>query len=160
SESGPTSVLASLAESVDGLPRMLLRDMDPGEPTLPCATPVSSDQPGGRDPSGGYRFLSEIARGGMGAILRGHDADIGRDLAIKSLLESHRDDPAMIRRFVEEAQIGGQLQHPGVVPIYDLGIFTDRRPFFTMKLVKGQTLASLLQDRKDPSEGVSRFLSI
>src|SRR5262249_18305632 len=96
----------------------------------------------------------------MGAILRGHHAYLGRDLAIEILLESHRDDPAMIRRFVEEAQIGGQLQHPGMVLIYDLGIFTDRRPFFTMKLVKGQTLASLLQDRKDPWEGVSRFLSL
>ena len=47
----------------------------------------------------------------------------------------------MVRRFVEEAQIGGQLQHPGIVPIYELGTFADRRPFFTMKLVKGQTLA-------------------
>ena len=57
----------------------------------------------------------------------------------------------MLRRFVEEAQIGGQLQHPGVVPVYELGTFGDRRPYFTMKLVKGQTLAALLKDRADPA---------
>src|SRR5262249_13339000 len=58
------------------------------------------------------------------------------------------------------AQIGGQLQHPGVVPIYDVGSFADRRPFFTMKLVKGQTLAALLQGRSDPADGLPRFLGV
>ena len=48
------------------------------------------------------------------------------------------DKPDMVRRFVEEAQIGGQFQHPGIVPVYELGTFADRRPFFAMKLVKGQ----------------------
>ncbi len=66
----------------------------------------------------------------------------------------------MVRRFVEEAQIGGQLQHPGIVPIYELGAFADRRPFFSMKLVKGHTLAGLLADRDQPSDGLPRFLAI
>ncbi len=83
----------------------------------------------------------------MGAVLKGRDNDLGRDLAVKVLLESHRDKPELIRRFVEEAQIGGQLQHPGIVPIYELGTFADRRPFFAMKLVKGRTLSSLLDER-------------
>ena len=77
----------------------------------------------------------------MGAVLKGRDPDLGRDLAVKVLLETHRDDPELVRRFVEEAQIGGQLQHPGIVPVYELGAFADRRPYFTMKLVKGRTLA-------------------
>ena len=93
-----------------------------------------------------YQLFGEIARGGMGAVLRGRDVDLGRDLAVKVLLEKHADRPAVARRFLEEAQIGGQLQHPGVVPVYDIGRFGDR-PFFTMKLVKGQTLASLLAPR-------------
>src|SRR5207237_6002872 len=96
-----------------------------------------------------YRIDGEIARGGMGAILKGRDPDLGRDVALKVLREDLRDNADMVRRFVEEAQIGGQLQHPGVVPIYELGTFADRRPFFAMKLVKGRTLASLLADRKD-----------
>jgi len=85
----------------------------------------------------------------MGAILKGRDVDLGRDLAIKVLLESHNGDTEVARRFVEEAQIGGQLQHPGVVPVYELGTFLDRRPFFAMKLVKWRTLAVLLAERKN-----------
>lgn len=77
---------------------------------------------------GRYQLQGEIARGGMGSILRGRDVQLGRDLAIKVLLEAHQGDPEAVRRFVEEAQIGGQLQHPGVVPIYDLGTLPDRRP--------------------------------
>ena len=79
----------------------------------------------------------------MGAVLKGRDPDLGRDLAVKVLLESHEDKPELVRRFVEEAQIGGQLQHPGIVPVYELGAFADRRPYFTMKLVKGRTLSAL-----------------
>ena len=68
--------------------------------------------------------------------------------------------PTLVRRFVEEAQIGGQLQHPGIVPIYELGAFADRRPYFAMKLVKGQTLAALLAARPSPADGLPRFLAI
>jgi serine/threonine protein kinase/Flp pilus assembly protein TadD len=93
-----------------------------------------------------YQLQGEIARGGMGAVLRGRDVDLGRDLAVKVLLEQYVDRPDVARRFIEEAQIGGQLQHPGVVPVYDFGYFGER-PFFTMKLVKGKTLAALLQAR-------------
>ena len=65
-----------------------------------------------------------------------------------------------MRRFVEEAQIGGQLQHPGIVPVYELGTFADRRPYFAMKLVKGRTLAAMLQGRAEPRQDLPRFLSI
>ena len=102
-------------------------------------------------PAGRYQLLGEIARGGMGSVLRGRDPDLGRDLALKVLLDHHRDRPDLVDRFVEEAQICGQLQHPGVVPVYELGTLADHRPFFTMKLVKGQTLAALLAERSAPS---------
>jgi serine/threonine-protein kinase len=101
----------------------------------------SPEQTGNR-----YQLQGEIARGGMGAVLRGRDVDLGRDLAVKVLLEKHVHRPEVARRFIEEAQIGGQLQHPGVVPVYDIGRFGER-PFFTMKLVKGQTFAALLAER-------------
>ena len=96
----------------------------------------------------------------MGAVLKGRDTDLGRDLAVKVLLEQHRDHPELVRRFVEEAQIGGQLQHPGIVPVYELGTFPDRRPFFAMKLVKGRTLAALLEARRDPADDRPRFLGV
>ena len=96
----------------------------------------------------------------MGAILKGRDIDLGRDLAIKVLLEQHVKSPELIRRFVEEAQISGQLQHPGIVPIYELGVMGDRRPYIAMKLVKGQTLASLLDDRSSAAADRTRLLGI
>jgi serine/threonine-protein kinase len=105
-------------------------------------------------------LFGEMARGGMGAILKGRDPDLGRDLAVKVLLESHRDKPELVRRFIEEAQIGGQLQHPGVIPIYELGAFADRRPYFAMKLVKGRTLTEVLAERSDPAGDHPRLLAI
>ena len=129
-------VLATIAATLGPVPRILLRDTDAGfEPPI-----VRPDRDAGADGSTRYRIDGEIARGGMGVVLKGRDPDLGRDVAIKVLREDLRGNPEMVRRFVEEAQIGGQLQHPGIVPIYELGLFADRRPFFSMKLVKGHTL--------------------
>jgi WD40 repeat protein/serine/threonine protein kinase len=107
-----------------------------------------------------YQLLGEIARGGMGAVLLGRDMDLGRDLAVKVLLDSHKDKPGVIQRFIEEAQIGGQLQHPGVTPVYELGQLADQRPFFSMKLVKGDTLSKLLSDRDDIAADRSKLIGI
>jgi serine/threonine-protein kinase len=157
--SGHASVLETLAATVGPVPRVLLRDTDPGtEP--PVQQPASPGMPAPEARAERLRLLGEIARGGMGAVLRGRDEDLGRDLAIKVLLERHVANPDLVRRFVEEAQIGGQLQHPGIVPIYELGAFADRRPYFAMKLVKGRTLAELLADRGEPTEGLPRLLGI
>ena len=100
--------------------------------------------------AGRYHLLGEIARGGMGVVLKGRDEDLGRDLAVKVLLEKHRDNPELVRRFVEEAQIGGQLQHPGIVPVYELGQLPDERLFIAMKLLRGRTLAALLRSSQRP----------
>ncbi len=107
-----------------------------------------------------FELQEEIARGGMGAVIRGRDTLLGRDLAIKVLLESHRNNAEVVQRFVEEAQINGQLQHPGIVPIHELGQLPDQRPFFAMKLVKGLTLGDLLRQRKSLEEDRSRFVGI
>jgi tetratricopeptide (TPR) repeat protein len=108
----------------------------------------------------GYDLLGPLGQGGMGLVLKGRDALLQRDLAVKVLRPDQQHDPDTVRRFVEEAQIGGQLQHPGIAPVYALGHFADGRPFFTMKLVKGQTLAQLLQQRTNPSQELPRFLGI
>ena len=93
-------------------------------------------------------------------ILRGRDTDLGRDLAVKVLLDQHIEKPEVIQRFVEEAQIGGQLQHPGIAPVYELGRFEDQRPFFTMKLVKGKTLAALLDARSSVDADRAKLIGI
>jgi serine/threonine-protein kinase len=102
--------------------------------------------------------LEEIGRGGMGVVYRLPDPDLGRNLALKVLLEEHRDRPELVQRFIEEAQVLGQLQHPGVVPIHARGQLADGRPFFTMKLIKGKTLADLLA--KPAPLDLPRFLAI
>src|SRR5207248_2100403 len=113
------SVLSILWPEVDEAPRVQLKTPQGESNTIDYARPASA--PAGEvttTPTGRYRVFGEIGRGGMGSVLRGRDPDLGRDLAIKVLREAHADDPEWRKRFVEEAQIGGQLQHPGVVPVY------------------------------------------
>src|SRR6516225_6985031 len=151
-------VLESLAATIGTVPCVLLRDEATSDPPSPVIKPSSSEMPGPIGGVGRLQLFGEIAQGGMGTVLKGRDNDLGRDLAVKVLREDFRDNAEMVRRFVEEAQIAGQLQHPGVVPIHELGQFADGRPFFSMKLVKGQTLAALLRDRQSPADDWPRFL--
>jgi hypothetical protein len=120
---GPGQVLESLSQTLGGIPRVLLSDTLPDDQGVALVMPSSTEMPPPDDRGAPCQLFGEIARGGMGAILRGRDPDLGRDLAVKVLLDQHRDKPDLIRRFVEEAQIGGQLQHPGVIPVYALGRF-------------------------------------
>src|SRR5207245_1199136 len=81
----------------------------------------------------GERYIveSEIARGGMGTVLRAVDCDIRREVAVKYLLD--QADARKKARFVEEAQITGQLEHPNIVPIHELEVDVQKRLFFAMK---------------------------
>ena len=89
-----------------------------------------------------YVIEGEIARGGMGAVLRAVDCDIRREIAVKYMLDEK--DAKKKARFIEEAQINGQLEHPNIVPVYDLGVDAQKRPFIIMKMVKGQSLKDVL----------------
>jgi serine/threonine-protein kinase len=110
--------------------------------------------------AGRYQLFEEIGRGGMGEVRKCYDPLVDRDQAIKLLREQLLDQPELVRRFLEEGRINGRLQHPGIVPVYDLGELPDRRPFFTMKLVEGRTLAALLKERTAPGQDLPRFLTI
>ncbi len=107
-----------------------------------------------------YQLVGEIGRGGMGVVLRVRDVDLGRDVAVKVLHDTLSSRPDVVARFVEEAQIGGQLQHPGIVPVHDIGRFEDGRPFFSMKLVQGRTLADALAGRADAQHERARFVGV
>lgn len=96
-----------------------------------------------------YVIAKEIARGGMGVVMRAVDRDIRRDVAMKVLLSEKKDRAR--ERFVEEAQITGQLEHPNIVPVHDLGVDAEGRLFFTMKLVKGRSLAEMLDVLRSPA---------
>ncbi|HUR26632.1 MAG TPA: serine/threonine-protein kinase [Planctomycetota bacterium] len=156
----PRSVLESIRQRTGLGSKVLLPDTgsEHGVSPVVAAGPAGLKWvPKGR---GNYQMLGEIARGGMGVILKGHDTDLGRDLAIKVLDGELAKSPAVVQRFIEEAQIGGQLQHPGIVPVYELGLMADESPYFTMKLVKGRTLSALLQQRKQIGDNRGRLLSI
>ncbi len=119
---------------------VLLRDT--GEETTPVLLRRSGEG-SARDDSR-YQILGEIARGGIGVVYKGRDRDLNRDIALKVLRPEYAERDDVIQRFIEEAQVGGQLQHPGIVPIYGIGLQADGRPCFAMKLIKGRTLAELL----------------
>lgn len=152
--SDPPSVLERISNLTGSRPQVSLRDLPLDESTL--LKPLGPEEAREAEK---YAVHGELGRGGVGTVHRGHDHDLGRDVAMKFLHERYSKDPAILHRFVEEAQIGGQLQHPGIVPVYDLGM-KDGKPFFTMKLVKGQTLAKKLADRSSPADDRATVLSI
>src|SRR5262245_23619110 len=95
-------------------------------------------------PAGRYEILDEIAHGGMGTVYRARDTVLHREIAVKLLQDRFDSGSAVARRFVDEARIAGQLQHPGIPSVHDLGTLPDGRPFLAMKLIKGHTLKHLL----------------
>jgi serine/threonine protein kinase/formylglycine-generating enzyme required for sulfatase activity len=94
----------------------------------------------------GYELLEEIGRGGMGVVYRGRDVALSRDVAVKLLQDRYTLTSLAARRFVDEAKITGQLQHPGIPPVHEVGELPDGRPFLVMKLIKGRTLADLIAE--------------
>jgi len=93
-----------------------------------------------------YRAGEVIGRGGMGEVRVAHDRRVGRSVALKVLLERAKERPDAARRFVREARVQGRLEHPSIVPVYDLGTDESGRPFFVMKRVAGVTLSEVIRD--------------
>ncbi len=151
------SVLDVIERLTGAAPRVELRQEASGQAATPSAGPTSRATLHGR---GNYSLVGEIARGGMGVVLRGRDRDLRREVAVKVLHSELAKRSDSVRRFVEEAQICGQLQHPGVVPVYELGLLADERPFFTMKLIRGRTFAELLLERDETTSERRRMLEI
>lgn len=94
-----------------------------------------------------YSFIREIAKGGMGRVDLVRDNDLKRSVARKSLL-SNSDLQRKLLRFIEEAQTTGQLEHPNIIPIYDMGLDIEGQVHFTMKYIQGKTLQNILQQIK------------
>ncbi|GMV79345.1 MAG: hypothetical protein AMXMBFR7_05290 [Planctomycetota bacterium] len=93
---------------------------------------------------GPYRILQEIGRGGVGVVLKGRDGALRREVAVKTLREDGAADEPMRLRFIAEAQITGQLEHPGIAPVYFLGRGGDGIEFFAMRLVEGTGFDKIL----------------
>ncbi len=121
------------------------------EGSLEAAANSPSFAGSGVDPEGSgerYTLTRLHARGGIGQVWLAHDADLDRDVALKELQEERARNPAIAARFLHEARITSKLQHPGIVPVYELvpgmpGINADgdsEPPFYTMRFVQGRTL--------------------
>jgi serine/threonine protein kinase/WD40 repeat protein len=134
---------------------------DPGESPAAWEPEGFLSELGQRRRQGGrYRLEGQLARGGMGEILRVWDADLRRWLAMKVVLgKEFPGDPGStpdvrtLGRFLEEAQVTGQLDHPGVVPVHELGVDERGRAYFTMRLVKGRDLKAIFGLVRDVQEG-------
>src|SRR6516165_5905250 len=125
--------------------------------TAPSA-PGNAPQPPPNTPR--YRFEEFLARGGMAEVWRGCDTVLAREVALKVLREKVFGDSEFRARFEEEARHVSRLEHPSIVPVYDLGELPDGRPFFVMKLANGQTLAQLLAARQAPAEDLPRWIEV
>jgi serine/threonine-protein kinase len=116
-----------------------------------------------------YQRLAEIGRGGMGVVVRVRDERLRRDLAMKVLGAARGTTTApgthtqSLGRFLDEALITGQLGHPGIVPVHDLGLDDDGRVFFTMALIEGRNFAAIIDTvhrRDDPQWTLARALGV
>ncbi len=83
-----------------------------------------------------YRLIRELGHGGMGTVYLAEDTDLDREVAVK-VLSTEADESSLSRRMVREAQIIARLEHPGIVPVHDVGALADGRVFYAMKLVRG-----------------------
>src|SRR5262245_43893261 len=108
----------------------------------------------------GYELLDEIGHGGMGIVYRARDVALDRDVAVKLLARRYPPDSLPAQRFLGEARITGQLQHPGIPAVHQVGSLADGRPFLAMKLIKGSTLEAILSQRPDAAADRGRLLAI
>lgn len=117
---------------------------------LETSPPATLEMPASVE-SGALRYDIErvIGQGGMGRVLEAQDRQFGRAVAIKQIVS---DSPQLRRRFLTEARVTATLEHPGVPPVYEMG-FDDRgTPFYAMRLVRGRTLARVLEEASSLEE--------
>jgi serine/threonine protein kinase len=131
--------------------------------------------PAATAPSGvRYRRLREHAKGGLGEVFVALDEELSREVALKEIQGRFADHPNARSRFLREAQVTGKLEHPGVVPVYGLGAYPDGRPYYAMRLIRGESLQQAIarfhhadQSPRDPGERslalrdlLSRFVAV
>src|SRR5262249_31702926 len=94
-----------------------------------------------------YTLTHLHAQGGLGQVWLALDGDLGRQVALKELRPERVDDPTLRDRFLEEGRITGQLEHPGIIPVYELARRSaDGQPFYTMRIIRGRTLSDAIKD--------------
>ena len=122
----------------------------PGEPTR--STLARSLRP----TVSGYELIEVVGKGGMGIVYRARQLTLDREIALKFLRDEFHPQSATGLRFLEEARITGQLQHPGIPAVHEVGVLPDSRPYLAMKLIRGRTLDAIL---KEQGPGSTKWLA-
>ncbi len=149
------SSLSELHESIVALAESTTEDTDDraGLSTISVqqkskGTESGSFETAGRPVTGQrFRVLNQHASGGLGDVFVAQDLELGRRVALKEIQRRHLESENHRARFIQEAEINGNLEHPGIVPVYGLGVYQDGRPYYAMRLIEGETL----------KEAVARF---
>jgi serine/threonine protein kinase len=121
--------------------------LDAGVPPLASGASLPS--------SGRYRVVRSHARGGLGEVFVALDQELHREVALKEIHPCHADHPGSRARFVLEAEITGALEHPGVVPVYGLGVYPDGRPYYAMRFIHGQDLKDAIRQFHQSGAGAA-----
>jgi WD40 repeat protein/serine/threonine protein kinase len=91
-----------------------------------------------------FRILRLLDRGGLGEVFVARDEELKREVALKQIQEEHSNDPERRSRFLLEGEITGSLEHPGIVPIYGMGVHDDGRPYYAMRFIRGESLKAAI----------------
>jgi eukaryotic-like serine/threonine-protein kinase len=106
-----------------------------------------------------YRLLERVARGGMGVVYAAEDEKLERRVALK-VLDVPGADSDLANRLMREARVLARLEHPGIVPVHDVGTLADGRVFYTMKFVEGQRLDKFIEGVESVQDRLRLFLRI
>jgi serine/threonine-protein kinase len=140
------SLVADSTKQVETVPY----STDPGDSkkreTQPGKTPRKSERPPSpsQPPGPRYKIGELLGAGGVGLVTSALDRTIGRTVAVKTLKQGRESDANVARRFIDEAHVTAQLEHPNIVPVYDMGWLPDGQPYYTMRIVKRQSLRDVL----------------
>ncbi len=154
-------VHATLGAVADVAARDAIRQVDDSEirKSVSTLSPTAgfvfteTSTPTNQEPRSRYSLTRLHAEGGLGKVWLAHDSDLNREVALKEIQPHQAQHPEAWRRFIKEAQVTGQLEHPNIVPVYELARRAlDDQPFYTMRFVRGRTLRQAIADmsKADP----------
>jgi eukaryotic-like serine/threonine-protein kinase len=103
-------------------------------------------------PDGRFHVIRPLAHGGLGELFLALDPELDRQVALKELRAFHAFDPVSQSRFLLEAKVTGRLEHPGIVPIYGVGRYSDGRPYYAMRFIEGETLKQAIERFHRPAD--------
>ncbi len=146
----------TLAASVDSVFEGSLPEF--GQMPVEAAAQAVNDRLGDQDFTARYRLGKELARGGVGVINQAFEKRLRRHLVVKRLINQEKVSKYVLEKFIEEAQITAQLEHPNIVPVHDMGTISGGEVYFSMKYVGGESLKTVLKRlRKGEPDALEAF---